>query len=754
MPKNKLERMRMLFMPLISLLVISFLFSFFVGVKYLHNEKLEHESMLAMHSANTMYKFTLDLESEKLKSTANILLKNKQLEQAFFAADRIALLEHSRSILAMLEQTNITHIYFHDADQHVLLRTHQPDRYGDLIVRQTLQQAVKNQSMFIGLEIGPLGTLTLRAVTPWFRDGKLIGYLELGAELNKILLRLHDVPNLHVKTLLFKRDLIQKDWETGQRMLKYPANWHQLQQYVISSNCSFKLPPAILNLINSNKIVPNSAIESNGQHYRASLLPIDDAGGNKIAELLVIYNTSHLYTAMQNELNHLIIALLLLGLILLLTIWCIVGDLQKKLNHEIDERIHLNHEHITALSANNKRLIASEKNLQESVGKLHLSQITSLNMMHDMEHDREVAEEALKAKSRFLAMMSHEIRTPLNGILGLAELLLGSAINHMQQEKLHAIYSSGHTLLTVLNDVLDFSKIEAEQLTLNCLPMQINDTIEHVGKLFAASAHQKGLKFACGGLPLLNCFLLGDPDRIQQIIMNLVSNAIKFTDHGEIIISCSLEEETDSYMQLCFAVSDTGIGIAQIAQKKLFEEFFQVDGSHTREYGGSGLGLAISQRIVKMMGGTLSIESIPNKGSRFFFTIKLPKGNPLPDTASMHHDEFIQWRVMVVDDHPANRHIMHKLVTAWGMSNGEAASGEEALQILKQDATGNDPFHLVLLDHMMPEMNGLTLAQEIKADPALAHLKLIMLSSLDDVVDESTMLSHGLDAFLRKPVHQ
>jgi PAS domain S-box-containing protein len=370
----------------------------------------------------------------------------------------------------------------------------------------------------------------------------------------------------------------------------------------------------------------------------------------------------------------------------------------------------------------------------------------------DLVTARRKAEEADRLKSQFLANMSHEIRTPMNGILGMAEILQQTTLDNNQKEYLNIINKSSNNLLSIINDILDFSKIESNKIELEAIPFNLREVMDEVAELLAYRADEKGVSLNSFTDTLTPEIIVGDPVRLRQVLLNLVNNAVKFTEQGEVNVSSEMVLKDANTIRMRFTVKDTGIGISQQGIQKLFQPFTQVDPATTRKYGGTGLGLIISKKLVEMMGGKLTVESKPGQGATFTFTSSFKTYTHHNGFSQKKKADFSGLHVLIVDDNTNNRIIFRKYLKNWNCYISEARDGHDALQKLQQAKESLNPVKIALLDFQMPEMDGIELAHRIKESPELEDTRLILLTSVTNILNNHEVKEKGFVDYLTKPI--
>ncbi len=411
---------------------------------------------------------------------------------------------------------------------------------------------------------------------------------------------------------------------------------------------------------------------------------------------------------------------------------------------ELGELIEAFNEMLDTIQRRDDELQSHRENLEAEVAQ----------RTEELVDARDSAEKAARVKSEFMANMSHEIRTPMNGVLGMASLMLETGLNDNQRQMMETVKSCGDQLLVIINDVLDFSKIEAGKLQLEVIDFDLRAIVEELGDVFAPQAEEKGVELLCLVHSTVPALLRGDPSRIRQVLLNLLSNALKFTEQGEVFVDVTCVEENETHAQIRLAIRDTGIGIPADRMDQLFESFSQVDASMTRKFGGTGLGLAISNRLVEAMGGRITAESEVGVGSVFAATLELQKQAAGQLGLSCLPSSLQGLKVAVIDDNALNRQILCRQLVSWGCQATAYSGPRAGLQGLEEAVRGEHPFDFLLVDCQMPGMDGLTLVRILRQRPHLAELPIVMLTSLSFRGQTARLEESGLNGYLTKPVKQ
>ena len=681
-------------------------------------------SKVKSNETHELLQHLVEVETELLGSLNKTARRDEALQQAWLAKDRPALLQQALPrFKEMLNEHRITHFYFIGLDKKCFLRVHQPSRHGDIIERKTMQEAAKTGDIGAGLELGPMGTFTLRVVYPWHIQGKLVGYIELGQEIDHTISRLHELLNVDVFMLVKKNLLEQTRWQETMQKMERRSNWDQFKDLVIISSTLDHYSTALeQNAYNEDmeghtdvSFEPFPYLVSDNKHeYATSFTHLTDIGNNDVGEMVVLSDV----TAEQEELYRftgaLIISAVFIAAVLFFSFYRYIGKIEYRL-------------------FTTRSLLAKETASRETV----------------LLNAKNAAEETSRMKSQFLANMSHEIRTPINGVTGMLQILNETPLSQEQLEYTQVAINSADILIRLVNDILDLSKIESGKLTIENIGYDIRTTVEDITEGLYEKAHSKRLELACLFDSEVPAQIMGDPTRLRQILNNLIGNAIKFTPEGEVIVRIGISQTQHDQNMLHCEVTDTGIGISSKEETNIFQSFIQADGSITRKYGGTGLGLAISKKLVEQMGGQIGVRSNPGKGSSFYFTLPLKQPEDKPEQENVSSPNINGLHVLLVSNNPT----IERILITLGLKPERIAIGDNVIDKLEAGIANGTPFSMAIIEQT-EDIDVLEKARNIKAIEGVADTRLVLLTALGHRGDAEAAQHAGFEGFLSKPIRR
>jgi signal transduction histidine kinase/CheY-like chemotaxis protein len=753
------EKIKLPLLIPIGLALLVLFGSSITGVYWLGNHNISYDAKARLTAVERMLPWQMKHDAHLMQSVANLITQDKTLSDAWQSHDRTALQQRAEELLAGLEeQYNVDTLTFYRPDLTCDLRVHEPTRFGDQVKWSTLTNDAVKKEPTEGIHLDESGLLTLRVVNPWMNGSELLGYVELGEQISRIIPEFKKTFKATLFLTINKSNLNREQWQRRQRYLGQQDNWGQFSHFVIIDHTMQTIPQQLADHVRFSTTKygqPAFGFQDDSGAHRGGFLPLHNSNGRYLGDIIVLLNITDAHIA-QLQMSIVIVVLgSVVTIVLFLLFYFYVRRIEVRLEKrrialqaEIEERKNIEDELI-------REKDRAEQAQQETrqVNRQYKASVKRANTL--AEH----ANVANVTKGQFLANMSHEIRTPMNAIIGFSDILGEDNLTPEQRKHVGIIRDSSKTLLQLINDILDFSKIEAGKMDVEHIECSLKKLLGNIELMMSPAANGKNLEFKVNYGPHLPAVIKTDPVRIQQCLINLCNNAIKFTKQGHVHLNVSLQEDSDG-TQIKFEVEDTGIGIPVEKQKTVFDAFSQADGDHTRKYGGTGLGLSIAKKMIELLGGKISVKSSPGIGSTF--SLLLPLGVDINNQPSIEKDieqeqdsqestvnqeELFTGKVLVAEDTATNQLLIKLLLEKLGLEVTIAQDGRQAVEMASDES-----FDLIFMDMHMPEMSGYEATEVLRQKGLLTPIVALTASAMKG--DAEKCMAAGCSAYLCKPIER